>query len=74
MNIKDRRKPEYKNPARFFDAERRRPAQKPTPMSPTHGTRPRETIIINPDYYIIELCVSKNRNDCKLIVEDTKDV
>ncbi|KAL2721149.1 hypothetical protein V1477_001323 [Vespula maculifrons] len=35
-------KPEYQNRVGFFDTERRRPAQKPTPMSPTHGTLPRE--------------------------------
>ncbi|KAL2742392.1 hypothetical protein V1477_010021 [Vespula maculifrons] len=27
---------EYENPARFFGTERRKPAQKPTPTSPTH--------------------------------------
>ncbi|KAL2750148.1 hypothetical protein V1477_001644 [Vespula maculifrons] len=30
----------------IFSSRRRRPAQKPTPMSPTHGTHPRESIII----------------------------
>ncbi|KAL2744590.1 hypothetical protein V1477_007132 [Vespula maculifrons] len=39
-------KPEYENRAGFFGTRRRRPAQKPTPMSPTHGTHPKESIII----------------------------
>ncbi|KAL2723698.1 LOW QUALITY PROTEIN: hypothetical protein V1477_018930 [Vespula maculifrons] len=37
----------YENRAGFFGTRRRRPAQKPTPMSPTHGTHPRESIIIS---------------------------
>ncbi|KAL2744581.1 hypothetical protein V1477_007123 [Vespula maculifrons] len=41
-----RPKSEYENGAGFFGTERK-PAQKPTPMSPTHGSHPRETIIIS---------------------------
>ncbi|KAL2747382.1 hypothetical protein V1477_004074 [Vespula maculifrons] len=41
MEKKRTEKPKYESRARFFGTERR-PAQKPTPMSPTHGTHPRK--------------------------------
>ncbi|KAL2747324.1 hypothetical protein V1477_004016 [Vespula maculifrons] len=41
MEKKRKEKPKYESRARFFGTERR-PAQKPTPMSPTHGTHPRK--------------------------------
>ncbi|KAL2744719.1 hypothetical protein V1477_007261, partial [Vespula maculifrons] len=37
------------------DGHRMRPAQKPTPMSPTHETHPRETIIINLVYSFLNI-------------------
>ncbi|KAL2738404.1 hypothetical protein V1477_011763 [Vespula maculifrons] len=45
-----RPKPEYENRAGFFGTERRRPAQKPTPMSPSHGSHPRLCVSINRSY------------------------
>ncbi|KAL2748781.1 hypothetical protein V1477_002901 [Vespula maculifrons] len=35
----------YTGPSPMY--RKRRPAQKPTPMGPSHGSHPRETIIIN---------------------------
>ncbi|KAL2731198.1 hypothetical protein V1477_015563 [Vespula maculifrons] len=40
----------YENRARFFDTERGKPAQKPTPTSPTHRSLPKEVRIINLEY------------------------
>ncbi|KAL2740042.1 hypothetical protein V1477_010512 [Vespula maculifrons] len=40
----------YENRARFFDTERGKPAQKPTPTSPTHSSHPKEVRIINLEY------------------------
>ncbi|KAL2738298.1 hypothetical protein V1477_011657 [Vespula maculifrons] len=45
-----RPKPEYENRARFFDTERRKPAQKPTPTSPTHRSHPKEIRIMDLEY------------------------
>ncbi|KAL2747387.1 hypothetical protein V1477_004079 [Vespula maculifrons] len=46
MEKKRTEKPKYESRARFFGTERR-PAQKPTPMSPTHGTHPRKCTYID---------------------------
>ncbi|KAL2743010.1 LOW QUALITY PROTEIN: hypothetical protein V1477_008499 [Vespula maculifrons] len=48
--IYTRPKPEYENRARFFDTERRKPAQKPTPTSPTHRSHPKEIRIMDLEY------------------------
>ncbi|KAL2751256.1 LOW QUALITY PROTEIN: hypothetical protein V1477_000414 [Vespula maculifrons] len=37
----------YENRARFFDTERGKPAQKPTPTSRTHRSHPKEIRIMN---------------------------
>ncbi|KAL2724939.1 hypothetical protein V1477_018800 [Vespula maculifrons] len=50
MKWKRKDEPEYENRARFFDIERRKPAQKPTPTSPTHRSHPKEIRIINLEY------------------------
>ncbi|KAL2751468.1 hypothetical protein V1477_000626 [Vespula maculifrons] len=47
----------------IFSSRRRRPAQKPTPMSPTHGTHPRESIIINFGK-VFEACSHSLGNTC----------
>ncbi|KAL2724766.1 LOW QUALITY PROTEIN: hypothetical protein V1477_018627, partial [Vespula maculifrons] len=39
-------KPQYENRARFFDTERGKPAQKPTPTSPTHRSHPKENAAV----------------------------
>ncbi|KAL2732621.1 hypothetical protein V1477_014865 [Vespula maculifrons] len=40
----------YENRARFFDTERGKPAQKPTPTSSTHRSHPKEIRIMNIEY------------------------
>ncbi|KAL2732993.1 hypothetical protein V1477_015234 [Vespula maculifrons] len=44
---------EYENRARFVGTERR-PAQKPAPMRPTHGTHPIQPMIMSKNCQLLD--------------------